>query len=143
MESLVGTPSVKFIDKLKNLVFCFAILFLWVNGIIAFLKVLDTPFQFTPQLSFFLSCIITPIAEEIFYRGAPITIAKVINPDLVKPTVIFTSLWFGYDHGHGSISILIQGVGGFVLAWLYLKNQSIVWPILCHAMWNTYSMFLK
>lgn len=142
MDKLIGTPSTRLIDKIKNLVFCFVIMFLWIHGIIAFLNYLNTPFALTPQVSFFLSCIVTPAAEELYFRAAPLTIASHLNKKLITPVVIFTSLWFGYAHGQGSVSILIQGVGGFVLAWLYLKNKSIIWPILLHAAWNTYSMFL-
>lgn len=143
MDRIIGTPSKTLFDKIKNLVFCFVLMFLWVNGIIMFLNFLNTPLQLTPQVSFFLSCIVTPIAEEAMYRGAPLTIASTLNKKLITPTVVFTSMWFGYDHGMGSVSILIQGVGGFVLAWLYLKNRSILWPIILHAAWNTYSMFLS
>lgn len=142
MDKLIGTPSTRLIDKIKNLVFCFVIMFLWVHGIIAFLNYLNTPFQLTPQVSFFLSCIVTPIWEECYYRLAPLTAASILHKKLVAPAVIFTSLWFGVDHGQGSVSILVQGVGGFALAWLYLKNRSIVWPILFHMAWNTYFMFL-
>lgn len=141
MLDLLGTPSTNFIDKLKNVVFAFAVMFFWVHGVVYFLGYLNTPmdqFRQTPQIDFFFSCMCAPFFEEILFRWGPITLIKGHEDKFLWPVVLVGSIIFGLMHGLGPVSILLQGVMGFVFACVYLKNGSIVWSMLLHSAWNIY-----
>lgn len=67
-------------------------------------------------------CVFAPIWEEIYFRYVPFKLAKVIDAEKLRvPTILFTSIWFGLEHG-GPLNILIQGVFGIFLANMYLKH---------------------
>lgn len=51
-------------------------------------------------------------------------------------TMFITSIIFGLAHG-GALNILLQGVGGFFLAYTYLRNGHCAWSaILQHSLYN-------
>lgn len=141
MERLIGTPSQTFWDKVKNNVFGFVFIMLWVQGVVALLNYLNTPvgqYMITPRLSFFFSCIMAPLWEEAVFRYGPITLIKSVSPKLVPVVVLVSSIIFGLGHGYGIASILLQGMMGLVFACVYLKNGSIWYAILLHSAWNIY-----
>lgn len=141
----LGEPSVKFFDKLKNVVFSFLIFSVWIYGITSFLSFLVEG-QFGPppmKYQFFFSAIWAAVWEEAVFRVAPITIAKRVNPELILPVVIISSALFGWGHGSGPVSLLIQGVMGFVLSCLYIKNNYSYWSVvLLHSSWNSFYLFI-
>lgn len=147
MERLIGLPSTVFVDKIKNVVFAFFIMLVWVFSITAFLQFLldpSTQFSYAPpaKFVFFFSCIWAPIWEEWAFRWVPVTIARAFNPQMMFPVVLLSSLIFGWGHGYGPTSLLIQGVMGFVLACVYLKNGNLIYSILLHSMWNSFCFFI-
>lgn len=87
---------------------------------------------------FFFSCIWAPLWEEAAFRVAPIAIAKHFNRNaLMIPVVILSSVLFGWGHGMGPISLLIQGVMGLVFATVYIKNGYSYWSsVTLHFLWN-------
>lgn len=81
--------------------------------------------------------IITPIAEELMFRGLIYRrIRCMIGP---KQAIIVSGLVFGMYHGN-----LVQGIYGFlvgcILAWLYEKYGSLKAPILFHVCANLVSV---
>jgi len=51
-------------------------------------------------------------------------------------TMLITSIIFGFVHG-SALNILLQGVGGFFLAYTYLRNGHCAWSaILQHSLFN-------
>lgn len=100
-------------------------------------------FFFEPQynhpilINVFYYLIIPPIFEEFLFRKYPLDIVKSYKKyDLLIPTIIFTSIIFGLMHGDAT-KILLQGVGGFFLACLYVKNGFSWWSsALVHFLWN-------
>lgn len=57
-------------------------------------------------------------------------------------TILITSILFGLAHG-SAINILLQGVGGFFLAYTYLRNGHSAWSaILQHSLWNFIAIML-
>ncbi|MDZ4684990.1 MAG: type II CAAX endopeptidase family protein [Planctomycetaceae bacterium] len=79
-------------------------------------------------------CLIAPVLEETVYRLAlclPITAA--IGP---RTAIVVSGFVFGALHvvyGNPSPENL---VGGFFLAWAYLKSQSLLMPVLLHSLGN-------
>lgn len=92
--------------------------------------------------AFFMACIFAPIWEEAAFRFFPIQLAK-SSKDKAKillPIVIISSIVFGICHG-SIINIMIQGAGGFILAWVALKNNDFWSSVIAHAIWNWMIMF--
>lgn len=146
MEQLLGKTSELFLDKIKNVVFAFFICLVWVFSIDALLKYLvdpSTQFYKAPiKYTFFMSCIWAAIWEEIGFRWLPITIARGFNDKMVFPVILMSSLIFGWGHGYGPTSLLIQGVMGLILSAVYLKNGNIVYSMVLHSGWNTFCLFV-
>jgi hypothetical protein len=107
-------------------------------GLLGFL---GQPDGYNPVWRFFTAIIMAPLWEELAWRVAPIKFAKALSPLLVWPVVLLSSIHFGL--GHSSMyypmqyALLIQGVGGFILSWVYIKNNYSYWPnVLLHALIN-------
>ena len=85
-------------------------------------------------LEFLSVVIITPIIEELIFRGLVFTrLARGMKPWLA---VVLSAVIFGWTHGH-IISFIYAGLLGVCLALLMKRqNDSILAPILCHAGFN-------
>jgi hypothetical protein len=104
-----------------------------------------------PLWLFFLACVMAPLWEEFCFRLAPIRLAQLLTGiakntgaqmSIVGITAVAFAIWFGWCHGYGVISILIQGVGGLFFAWIYLKNNNSYWScVAAHAIWNFMVIF--
>ncbi|MBJ8082522.1 CPBP family intramembrane metalloprotease [Bacillus cereus group sp. N14] len=75
--------------------------------------------------------IITPIKEEILYRGILYRFFEKKYSFLVG--IIISSFIFGILHGGFPVTAMIMGI---VFAMLYKKTQSIVPSIILHIVWN-------
>lgn len=89
----------------------------------------------TIQHAVFYSFIFAPIWEELAFRYAPIELAKVIGEKALLPTIVGMSCFFGWIHYSNPESVLLQGVIGFILSIVYIKN-GYWWGVLLHAMYN-------
>ena len=141
----LGEVSEGLFDKLKNVIFAFLIFTVWIYAITSFLNYLVDGQYGPPPMKyrFFMSVIWAAVWEEAVFRVAPITIANKIDPKLIFPVVIISSALFGWGHGAGPISLLIQGVMGFVLSCLYIKNGFSYWSVvLLHSSWNAACLFI-
>ncbi len=104
-------------------------------------------FTYTKLGLFVFACIIAPLWEEAAFRHAPLQLAKSfkekLDIDLVIPIVILSSMIFGWGHGNQAVSIIIQGVGGFVLSAVYIKTKYSYWSsVFTHFLWNFSLLFL-
>jgi len=105
----------------------------------------------SPVFMFFLACVMAPIWEEWCFRLAPIKLAQLltgvaqkldVQVKLIGATAVAFAIFFGLLHGYGAISILIQGVGGLLFCWLYLKNNnSYLSCVFAHSLWNFMVIF--
>ena len=78
--------------------------------------------------------IVRATAEEIFFRGF---LVKRIG--VIASTIIFAALHFGY----GSITEIIGALYlGFILAYVFSKNKSIIPNIFAHVFFNILSVFI-
>lgn len=135
----------KIFKKLIVIGAAFAFITLWL----AFIKwllpyLLETSYfgiRETTLGIFFFSCILAPLWEEAAFRHAPLQLGKAfkekLGVDLIIPIVIISSAIFGWGHGSGPISIMIQGVGGVVLSFVYVRNNySYLSSTFVHFLWN-------
>lgn len=99
-----------------------------------------------PVLMIFVSCVLAPILEEMLFRGIVFGWIYEWNPKMAH---LISSFIFGFIHimsavFNGNTAEWIQIFSycfmGFVLSYLYEKNNNIYVPILSHMMNNMISM---
>ena len=97
------------------------------------LPVYDHDPAFVPSL-FLHMCVVSPVLEEVLYRVvvclALVRTIGCINTIVVNG-VVFALLHFVY--GNPSPENM---VGGFFLAWIYLKSETILLPLMFHSIGN-------
>lgn len=141
----------KFLSKTTVIFGAFTASILWLFIVLKSLKHLITWNFFTGAQetalgAFFFACIFAPLWEELVFRHAPLLIAKRFSKpgkSVIWPVVIISSALFGWGHGAGPISLLIQGVGGLIFSYVYLKNNYSYWSsTFLHFLWNFSLMFV-
>jgi len=83
--------------------------------------------------------IVTPIAEELMFRGYILDSIRRIHGDW--PAIIGSALLFGLVH----IDPFIVGqafIGGVIYGWIRIKTGSLLPSIACHVMWNIMALSL-
>lgn len=142
MKFLFENPSRTFFDKIKTIALSYLIILLWLFGVHIFLSRMDLRddidyHKYVPFYDFFFACIFAPLWEELVYRYAAISILKKLGQEFIVPGVIISSAIFGWGHHYGPISLLIQGVGGLIFSYTYIKNNYSYWSsVLLHFLWN-------
>lgn len=147
MRNLIGPPATRLVDKLKNItvtytviaiwIFFISMILHWVNGWQANSHIYDM------KQYLFFACFLAPLWEELAFRYVPITFAKSLGKDFILPAIVLSSIVFGWGHGAGIISLLIQGMMGFVLSLLYIKNNYSYWSsVIVHSAWNITCIWL-
>lgn len=87
-------------------------------------------------ISIFECVILAPLIEEYLFRHFPITYCKVLSKRLIVPVIFFSSIIFGLVH-YGAPSVPVQGVCGFIMACVYVKNGYSYWStVTMHALYN-------
>ena len=84
----------------------------------------------------FLSvAVVTPIAEELFFRGYLLDAINRKHGDWTA--IIWSSILFGLVHVVGG-SFLIGSafIGGIIYGWIRMRTGSLLPSIACHMMWN-------
>ena len=90
-------------------------------------------------LSFISICILTPIYEELLFRGY---ILDSINRIHGKwPAILLSSLLFGLVHLDPYI-IGMATIGGVIYGWIRIRTGSLIPGIVAHAMWNTMALIV-
>ena len=87
----------------------------------------------------FLTVILAPLGEEIFFRGF-------LYPSLKRPlgripAMLMAGALFGFVH-LDLLHALPLVVGGIALCWLYDKYNNIWINIIAHALWNAVSVLI-
>lgn len=157
LSSLFVPEDLSFWQKFKNLLYIFALNTIWCCVALLFLtwlfpkadaaSILGVPpmsqVMYNPVVVFFWAVIMAPCWEEAIFRYFPAKLAQSIDSGdrnrFKIAIIIFSSIIFGLVHG-SVLNILIQGVGGLFLFWIYCKN-GLVWSILSHALWNGMIIF--
>lgn len=96
--------------------------------------------QALPVLGTFVSTvIISPISEELIFRGVLLNRLKLITPAIFA--VLVSSLLFGALHSFGSI--ISAFVFAVCMAILYIKTENICVPILAHFLNNFFAEIIR
>ena len=84
------------------------------------------------------SVICAPLFEEFIFRHAPLQIVKKYKLfEIESIVVVFSCIVFGWYHYYGFQAVLLQGVIGLVLCWVYIKNGYSYWSSVCvHSAYN-------
>lgn len=99
--------------------------------------------QFVPKdyPNWIMPYIFVPIFEELKYRYIPLMLVKSIEPRLVHPTLLLSSMIFGLAHVDVRTTddmlfhVCLQGVFGYVFGRVMLKYT--YWhAVILHALWN-------
>lgn len=94
--------------------------------------------------TYFWTCVVAPLWEELFFRVGPISIAKKLGRHYYFPIILMSSIFFGYMHGFHPLGIILQGVFGFLASVLYIKNGNCyISVVLAHFLWNFHVTFLQ
>lgn len=93
--------------------------------------------SFTGYAKYFMSAIIiSPIIEEIIYRGILYSPFRKRYGSI--GAIIITSLFFALSHiGMGLLPFII---GGIFLGYLYEKTETLIAPIIAHSLYNLLSI---
>jgi len=131
----LGNTSTGLVDKLKNILFVFVVYAVYIFGYNEAMQSMVA----AGVIGLFYTLIFAPALEELVFRVAPIGLVK-DRPELMFPTIILSSALFGWLHG-GPENWLVQGVFGFILSLVYLKNgRSYLSVVFLHFMWNLFVM---
>ena len=88
-------------------------------------------------LTFISICILTPISEELLFRGY---ILDALNRLHGKwPAIIISSIIFGMVH-FDPFTMGMATIGGVIYGWIRMRTGSLVPGIVAHAMWNTMAL---
>jgi membrane protease YdiL (CAAX protease family) len=148
LNSIFDRQVFTFADRAKVVGLGFSACLLWITFIrfiLFHVSPLDGYMEAeveTPLHIFFFSVIVAPLWEELAFRVGPLTFARGLQSNTNDKSVligvtIMASAIFGWGHGFGPISILIQGVMGFIFACVYIKNGYHYWSsVILHATWN-------
>ncbi|MBI3408436.1 MAG: CPBP family intramembrane metalloprotease [Planctomycetes bacterium] len=91
--------------------------------------------------AFLSMCVFAPVVEETIYRlTVCIPLAVLIGP---WKAIVVSGLAFGSVHQVAGIPSPENLIGGFFLAWAYLKSESIVVPVVLHALGNLCALALQ
>ena len=144
-------------EKWKNFALAFGVAVLWVIIMHELYMLLYPPtfpslpppvitsYSFLRFLQIFVwGCVFAPVIEDVIFRWTPINLMESLkwSKDSILYGVIITSALFGWYHAMDYYHIIIQGVVGVILSWLYIKNKSLLMNILFHTVYNFYFIFL-
>lgn len=103
-------------------------------------SVLDDQFKQSQGIFFVSVVIISPILEELVFRGAILGYLLTLSSKL--PALLFSSFLFGLIHF--SLDQIVWGsIAGIFLGYAYMKSQNIIVPIFFHMLNNGIYFFLK
>ena len=122
----------------------------WLTGRDVYSQ-LSTMISSSLLYSFFFAVLLAPLWEEFAFRRYWLKkkLRKIDKEAIEKPelaekigkipiweVVVFTSIVFGIAHG-GPVNLLIQGVSGLLLAYVYLRTGRCFWAaVVYHALFN-------
>ena len=84
----------------------------------------------------FMLCFLSPLAEELTFRYAVVKIFKHFKVSSITPCIITSAVLFAI--AHGNIAQAVPAViMGSLFAYFYIKTDNIAVPVAMHAFFNT------
>jgi membrane protease YdiL (CAAX protease family) len=129
----------KLLHRIGNIIFAYSFIMSWIWMTYTLVNrwvpmQVDEPNHY---FSLFMTVIWAPLWEEAVFRHAAIQLARKIDEAVIFPVCLISSAIFGLGHRFGAISILMQGVAGLALCWVYIKNgYSYISSVIVHFLWN-------
>lgn len=115
-------------------------LFPSLNFLVGFYIPSKSIFPSLPLIGMFISTVIvSPISEELLFRGVLFNRLKIITPTIFS--ILISSLLFGALHSFGNI--ISAFVFGICMAILYIKTENICVPILAHFFNNLFAETIR
>jgi hypothetical protein len=90
-------------------------------------------------LTFISICILTPISEELLFRGYILDSLNRLHGKW--PAIIISSLLFGLVH-FDPFTIGMATIGGAIYGWIRIRTGSLIPGIVAHSMWNTMALMV-
>lgn len=88
------------------------------------------------NITAFMLCFLSPLAEELTFRYAVVKIFKHFKVNSITPCVITSAMLFALAHGNLAQAVP-AAVMGAVLIYFYIKTDNIAVPVAMHAFFNT------
>lgn len=88
---------------------------------------------------FVVSCILSPLAEELFFRGV---VFRYFRRFSFVTALIISTLFFSLFHCTSTGLPLLPLVGGFLLAIVYDREKTLASPVLVHSLGNFLLVFV-
>jgi len=88
-------------------------------------------------LAFISICIMTPISEELFFRGYLLDSINRMHGQW--PAILISAVIFGLVH-LDPFTIGMATIGGVIYGWIRIRTGSLLPGIAAHAMWNTMAL---
>ena len=98
-------------------------------------------FSWHPAVFFAIACVLSPIAEEFFFRGFLYTYMRRFMP--VVAAALVSSVLFAACHPSMSSLHLIPFLGGLVFAAAFEYSKSLAAPLIIHILGNTALMLVQ
>ena len=99
----------------------------------------DLNSKYNIYFSFVIVSIIVPLIEEILFRGFIFDTVKIISNDALA--ILVSSIFFGIVHSDFQ-QIIYAFIVGLMLAYIRLKFNNLIYPIIMHAVMNLISLVL-
>ncbi|HEY0198009.1 MAG TPA: CPBP family intramembrane glutamic endopeptidase [Rhodanobacter sp.] len=98
----------------------------------------------TERRSFAVLAITAGVTEELIWRGFGVAALRCVWPLLpLLPTIIVLAVAFGWAHFYqGAGGMLVTGLIGAVMVWLYLASGSLLLPMFLHALLDLRALLL-
>lgn len=114
LVAATGTPT----DASAKMGFL-SVMFSWLPSI----PVVGEFMAQSPGIFIFMALIFAPFVEEAVFRYFPLTFAIDCDKRKLRAVLIVVcGIFFGLAHGH-AFNVFIQGVVGYILGLLYVKNH--------------------
>lgn len=88
------------------------------------------------NITVFMLCFLSPLAEELTFRYAIVKIFKHFKVNSIVPCIITSAILFALVHGNLAQAVPAAAMGA-VFAYSYIKTDNIAVPVAMHAFFNT------
>ena len=139
----LGIPVVAMIvDNIAVLIYAIAFIFFFGEPTTITELPGGTSWESSPTaliLTFISICILTPISEELLFRGYMLDALNRLHGKW--PAIIISSIIFGMVH-FDPFTMGMATIGGVIYGWIRMRTGSLVPGIVAHAMWNTMALMV-
>lgn len=151
LEQHLSIPETTLFGKIKNVLLGATVIILWTKFILWIYKATIPEFGFlntslftyhsrySIEFNFILLCILAPLIEEYLFRKHLSIVKNIKMEGILFFFIIFSSIIFAIGHPLKIWAAPIQGIGGLLLCYVYIKNgYSYISSVIVHFLINLY-----